>query len=46
MYRHDSEPVIIQRDVDAIIVPAGVPVTLREGKTGFITRALDTRDPG
>jgi probable FeS assembly SUF system protein SufT len=40
MYRHDSEPVIIQRDVEAVIVPAGVPVTLREGKTGFITQAL------
>jgi len=30
----------LQRDVEAIMVPAGIPVTLREGKTGFITQAL------
>ncbi len=40
MYRHEQEPVIFQRDVEAVMVPAGVPVTLREGKTGFITQAL------
>lgn len=36
----DHEPVTIQRDVEAVIVPAGVAVTLRAGKTGFITQAL------
>jgi probable FeS assembly SUF system protein SufT len=40
MYRHEQEPVILQRDVEAVMVPAGIPVTLREGKTGFITQAL------
>lgn len=40
MYRHEQEPVIFARDVEAVMVPAGVPVTLREGKTGFITQAL------
>jgi probable FeS assembly SUF system protein SufT len=40
MYRHEQEPVIFRRDVEAVMVPAGVPVTLREGKTGFITQAL------
>lgn len=40
MFRHEQEPVTLQRDVEAIIVPAGVPVVLREGKTGFITQAL------
>ena len=40
MLGHEHEPVTIQRDVDAVIVPAGVSVTLREGKTGFITQAL------
>ena len=40
MLGNDHEPVTIQRDVDAIIVPAGVTVTLRAGKTGFITQAL------
>ena len=40
MYRHEHEPVTLTRDVEAIMVPAGIPVTLREGKTGFITQAL------
>ena len=40
MYRHEHEPVSLTRDVEAIMVPAGIPVTLREGKTGFITQAL------
>ena len=40
MYRHEQEPVTFARDVEAVMVPAGVPVTLREGKTGFITQAL------
>ena len=38
--RHDHEPVTLQRDVEAVMVPAGVPVTLRADKTGFITQAL------
>ena len=40
MYRHEHEPVTLQRDVEAVMVPAGIPVTLRAGKTGFITQAL------
>ena len=40
MHRHEHEPVTLPRDVEAVMVPAGVPVTLREGKTGFITQAL------
>jgi probable FeS assembly SUF system protein SufT len=40
VYRHEHEPVTLHRDVEAIMVPAGIPVTLREGKTGFITQAL------
>lgn len=40
MYNRDHEPITIQRDVEAIMVPAGVAVTLRAGKTGFITQAL------
>lgn len=40
MFGNEQEPITIQRDVEAIIVPAGVPVTLRAGKTGFITQAL------
>lgn len=40
MYRSDNEPVTMTRDVDAIIVPAGMAVKLREGQQGFITQAL------
>ena len=40
MHGHEQEAVIIQRDVAAIMVPAGVEVTLRAGKAGFITQAL------
>jgi probable FeS assembly SUF system protein SufT len=40
MYRSDNEPVTLTRDVDAIIVPAGVNVKLRQGQQGFITQAL------
>ncbi len=40
MYRSDDEPVTLTRDVDAIIVPAGMAVKLREGQQGFITQAL------
>ena len=40
MLGQEHEPVTIQRDVEAVIVPAGVSVTLRAGKTGFITQAL------
>lgn len=40
MLGRENEPVTIQRDVEAIIVPAGVSVTLRAGKIGFITQAL------
>ena len=40
MYRADNEPVRLTRDVDAIMVPAGIPVKLRTGQEGFITQAL------
>ena len=40
MYRSDNEPVTFTRDVDAIIVPAGMAVKLRQGQQGFITQAL------
>jgi probable FeS assembly SUF system protein SufT len=36
----DNEPVTFTRDVDAVIVPAGVSVKLRQGQQGFITQAL------
>jgi probable FeS assembly SUF system protein SufT len=36
----DNEPVTLARDVEAIIVPAGLNVKLRAGQQGFITQAL------
>jgi probable FeS assembly SUF system protein SufT len=40
LYRADNEPVNFTRDVDAVIVPAGVQVKLRQGQQGYITQAL------
>jgi probable FeS assembly SUF system protein SufT len=40
VYGSDNEPVSFKRDVDAIIVPAGVSVKLRQGQAGYITQAL------
>jgi probable FeS assembly SUF system protein SufT len=40
MFGHMNEPFTISRDVQAIIIPAGEALTLREGTTGFITQAL------
>jgi probable FeS assembly SUF system protein SufT len=40
MSRFENEPVTIARDVDAVIVPAGINVKLRAGQSGFITQAL------
>jgi len=40
VYRADNEPVTFARDVEAIIVPAGLNVTLRQGQQGYITQAL------
>jgi len=40
VYRADNEPVTFTRDVDAIIVPAGINVKLRQGQTGYLTQAL------
>jgi probable FeS assembly SUF system protein SufT len=40
MFGHTNEPITIQRDVAAVIIPIGEAVTLREGTPGFITQAL------
>jgi probable FeS assembly SUF system protein SufT len=40
MSRFDNEPVTLARDVDAVIVPAGIEVKLRAGQSGFITQSL------
>jgi len=40
MSGYENEPVVISRDVDAVIVPAGTPITLKAGLAGYITQAL------
>jgi probable FeS assembly SUF system protein SufT len=40
MRRSGQEPFVVSRDVQAIIVPAGVEVKLRTGTMGTITQAL------
>jgi len=38
--RPGQEPVVVNRDVRAVIVPAGVEVKLRAGTVGMLTQAL------
>ncbi|MEL7310424.1 MAG: putative Fe-S cluster assembly protein SufT [Pseudomonadota bacterium] len=40
MYSNDSEPFTLERDVAAVIIPAGMQVTLRKGTNGYITQGL------
>lgn len=40
MFGHMNEPFTIERDVDAVIIPVGEAVVLRQGTSGFITQAL------
>ena len=40
MYSNDSEPFTMQRDVEAVVIPVGMTVTLRKGSTGYITQGL------
>ena len=40
MRTHDNEPFVVNREVQAVIVPAGVEVKLKPGQAGYITQAL------
>ncbi|MGY1459665.1 MULTISPECIES: putative Fe-S cluster assembly protein SufT [unclassified Luteimonas] len=40
MYSRNSEPVRLDRDCDAVLVPQGDEVTLPAGSVGYITQAL------
>jgi probable FeS assembly SUF system protein SufT len=40
MRAYENEPVVIKRDVEAIMVPGGQPITLKLGLAGYITQAL------
>jgi len=35
-----NDPFTVSRDVDAVIVPAGISVKLRTGQAGYVTQAL------
>ncbi len=40
MRSYTNEPVVLYRDVRAVMVPAGAEVTLKAGQAGYITQAL------
>ena len=40
MRSHENEPFVVNREVRAVIVPAGTEVKLRPGQAGYITQAL------
>jgi probable FeS assembly SUF system protein SufT len=40
MRAYENEPVVVQRDVRAVVIPAGVEVKLRAGQAGYITQSL------
>jgi probable FeS assembly SUF system protein SufT len=40
MRAHENQPFVVNREVRAVIVPAGVEVRLKPGQAGYITQAL------
>jgi len=40
MQHHDRDPFVVNRDVKAVLVPAGIEVKLRPGSVGYVTQAL------
>jgi probable FeS assembly SUF system protein SufT len=40
MHSHENEPIVVQRNVKAVAIPAGVEVNLKLGSVGYITQAL------
>jgi probable FeS assembly SUF system protein SufT len=40
MRAYENEPIIIQREVQAVMVPGGQSITLKLGLAGYITQAL------
>jgi len=40
MFSQDSEPVVLKRDIKAIVVPAGMEIDLRKGALVYITQAM------
>ena len=40
MRHHENEPIVVNREIKAVLVPAGVEVKLRTGMVGYVTQAL------
>ena len=40
MQSYENEPIVVQREVKAVAIPAGVEVNLKLGSVGYITQAL------
>ena len=40
MRSYENEPIVVQRDVKAVAIPAGAEVNLKLGQVGYITQAL------
>ena len=40
MFSQDSEPVVLKRDVKAIVVPAGMEIDLQKGALVYITQSM------
>src|ERR1700689_5911744 len=40
MRTHENEPFVVNREVRAVMVPAGVEMNLKPGQAGYITQAL------
>ena len=40
MHSYENEPIVVQRDVKAVAIPAGAEVNLKLGSVGYITQAL------
>lgn len=40
MRSYENEPFVVNREIPAVVVPAGVEVRLRPGQAGYITQAL------
>jgi probable FeS assembly SUF system protein SufT len=40
MQGYENDPIVVQREVKAVAIPAGVEVSLKIGSVGYITQAL------
>jgi probable FeS assembly SUF system protein SufT len=40
VYGRENEAFVLSRDTEAVMVPAGTPITLKAGLAGYITQAL------